>query len=518
MVRAGLVSLAQTVLEDIKKKEGVDPFSWKFMFHEHYANLRNGFFLGSDPEERHTVLSVLVKLIDAERRAQIFPGTFDLGNGQAVEEKYNNKDLAKELSRELSRTSDDNRVNPYKDFRLIEQWLEAMTGQNIEEHLGRNSSKTLKVVKLFYRVQKLRRNSVFKLIRSVNRGARPSLERRDRYPLKGNESSTWLLADLKAYLGMELDEARIDRIDQIFSILLRAAGSTAAALSATVSARGQGDATAMASLYREFAAALGGSKRLETSSGALLDEQIYIYLHAQEFLNYVEEYRQIVEKTTPGSSITPVLTEMNAICEKIAHAGGGPRGSEPTWSLENISSMYRVWIDDLIPIVEKATARAVDRKKYDELTSRAGELLYRYLLFRWGDVHPSDYEVNVFEWVVAACAVWHEMCATTKEKTKYKIYWFDQSAQGSGILPALDASLYRSIGGRREPYPEAIHQIWVHRFEWMKDALQGLADLSVAKASFRVAALQHVASIVKCNDIDMIESALQLTPVSFAAN
>lgn len=516
MLSTGLASLAQAVLADIEEKIGVDPFSWKFMFHEHYAGIRNGVFLGGDQGERHTVLSVLIKLIDAERRMRIFPGMFDLGNMLTTDEQYNNKHLAEELSRELSRTSDADRVNPYKDFKRIEEWLEAVTGQKIEEHLARNSSRTLKVVKLLYRVQKQRRNSVFRLIRSVDRGAKPSLERRDRYPLQGNEASTWLLADLKTYLGMELEGATTKKIDYVFSRLLRAVGATAEALSATVSARGQGNATAMVALYHELTVALGDPKRLETSSRAVLDEQMYIYLHVQEFLNYVEEYKQIVERTTPDSLIASVLTEVNALCEKIGHAKGQPYSSEPTLPLEDISTVYRDRIDDLIPVVEKATGFAVDRDKYDQLTRRAGELVYRYLVFRWGTIHPSGYEVTVLEWVVAACAVWHEMGATTKAKTQYRIYWFDQLPQGKGILATLDTSSYQSMCGRAEPFPEAAHQIWFHRFEWMKDALQGLAEVSVAKAWFHVALLQQVASVVKCNDIDMIEHSLQLTHAGYA--
>jgi len=500
----------EAVLADLQTN-GVEPFTWQFMFKKNHAEIRNGVLL--DGQERRTLLTGLIERIDDDRRAHIFPGIFDLGNRTTANEAYTKRDLAKELSNEFTSTNAISvPVNPSKAFKHIDPWIESITGQSVELHMTRNSLKTLKVIKLFYRVMKQRRNAVFRLIRSAYQVTEPSMEHRDRHPLHGNEEQVWLLADLQAYLRVELSNERAHQIDQFFDSLLPHLEEVVNNIVGRLNLRYDTNAAAMEETINELIVAafknLDSIAPIEHSPTSFLDEHMYIHLRSLEFLNYVGEYTQIVAKTTPETLIVSISSEIDMIRDKVARITKGSYSGGPIAPLTDASSVYKKWREDFIPIIVKATGIPIDKTEYEQLAKPAEELLYRYFLFHWGYPDPTAHSLGIFEFLAASCAVWHEM----NFKTEYHPYWFGQLPQGRMILSALETPLKACGHLASESCPEAINQIWVHRYRWMADAIKGNQKVNSLKTTVCLAILQRLAAAMRSKEIDALEEALPTLP------
>jgi hypothetical protein len=79
----------------ISPKQGIEPFTWHFMFDGAPAAKRNGVFIGSG--RRQILLSQLIEKISSEQRKRIFPGMFDFGNQVTSDATFLKKDLVMEL-------------------------------------------------------------------------------------------------------------------------------------------------------------------------------------------------------------------------------------------------------------------------------------------------------------------------------------------------------------------------------------------------------------------------------------
>lgn len=479
------------------------------MFGKPHAGTRNGFFWGSGRQQ--TLLSLLVERIDDEQRQRIFPGTFDLGNQTKSDAVFLKKDLVKELAQEFG-TVNAELLTPNKAFKYIDPWIAAITGQTTEQHLARNSLKTLKVLKLFYRIMKQRRRTIFQLIRPLQDLVRPSMEHRDRHPLLKSEEQVWLLADIKAYLRMELDVTRATRIDAAFEALLPRLEGIINYLNGYVTLNRGDDISALEkttdSMIRAIFDNIDTDTTLDASSEALLDEHLYFYLQSLEFLNYAGEYTQIVEATTPQTPITPIVLEIEMLREKLWQSGVGPYSGGPIAPLTESASIYATWKKDLAPLIEKAIRIPLESQKYDSLVKPAEELLYRHFMFKWGVEDPTQYSLGIFEYLNAACAIWHEM----NTNTTYNVYWLGQPSQGQMILSTLDKSLRANLHPSAESVPEALNQIWVRRYRWIADAIKGQQQTNATKSKATMAVLHHVAATIRSGNIASIEKIISAAP------
>lgn len=495
------------ILAQISREHRVDPFSSEFIFDEQFASPRNGIILG--PLGRTTILCILLRKMHRSQRQRAFPKRFDLGNRHGASGvQFTREDLAEELSEEGSVSA---ATVVAGSFRTIEGWILEMTGRPFREHLEWNSLKALKVVKLFYRLQKERQKSFLRLIRPVRSG-RGSLEHRDRYPLftKGhNERQVWLLADLRSYLGSELKITQKRKVETTFSDLLQRVEQRANTMELHLRLRHGHDLDAWLGAYRSAIAKiqeLGDSVIRPITQD--LDELMFVYVHTLPFMHFAAEYEQIVEKTLPDARITPITQEIDGLRWVQRDADGCATASEYVRIAEAARIYELGWSEGVIPsIVEKATGLQVGSDSYDLLAKRSVELLSRYFAYKKGTSDYGSIQVTLRSCIVAMCAVWLETC----KETEYRPYWMGQQAQGKRILEFLDQSFLEQGSASGQSYPEAIDQIWTQRFEWMADALQGRQELGKLKAWYKVGLLKKVASYLVSLDIDRIDAMIRET-------
>lgn len=491
------------------REQGIEPFTWSFIFNEVHAAKRNEVFIGGG--QRRTLLSELLERISTEQRHTIFPGTFDLGNHLDSGRIFTKSDLVKEIAEEfVPKHSESDPLVPNKAFNYINPWIDKITGQSVEKHIAQNSLKTLKVLKLLYRVVKKRKRSLFMLIRPIEGTTRPSLEHRDRHPLRGNENQVWLLADLKSYLRMELDPERAARIELLFDDILPRLQEFINNLNGNLTIEHGSDPIHMDCAVNEVISSLLKQKkperRTDESNRVPLDEHLYLHLCSLDFLNYVGEFKQIAELTTPDTHIRPIQLDIESLREKVKLAGASPYSGGPVAPLTESGLIYATWEQDLLPLIEKVTDTPLKRQEYIALAKPAEELLYRYFLFKWGDPDPTQYPLGIFEYLTAACAIWHEM----QMKTTYKPYWLGQQAQGRRILSTLDKPLRYSTNLNVEEIPEALHQIWVGRYRWMADAIKGQQASHSIRSKLALSVLLHARNAVQSGSIDLIERELHV--------
>jgi len=88
----------------------------------------------------------------------------------------------------------------------------------LQDHFEVNKSTALKVIKTLHTMMRKRSAHLMQLLNLPKPGGKFSLSFRDAIPIK-NQDQVWLIADLKAYLSVEIDEERIAEISSTFSLL-----------------------------------------------------------------------------------------------------------------------------------------------------------------------------------------------------------------------------------------------------------------------------------------------------------
>lgn len=141
----------------------INPLSRAFIFSKRYASHRNkrDFRLPFNL----TYLAALLKFeMTDDTRYKIFPGKFDLGNGQKIQaEALNYSKLAQELSQELPGgrevIANDN------PFKAVKEGIERLTGYKLSGYMRKNPLTTFKVIKLLYNTLTSRHNRLFHFLK-----------------------------------------------------------------------------------------------------------------------------------------------------------------------------------------------------------------------------------------------------------------------------------------------------------------------------------------------------------------
>ncbi len=449
--------------------------------------------------------------MDEGARAEVFADKFDLGSRRHVDASQCTYDaLADEINKrqqEESKTAIDATA-----FKTIAKGIQKLTGQKVGVHAQVDKLITLKVIKLFFLVMRDRnKQSVFGLIAGPEHSAKAGLEYREAYPNANNREGTWLVADLKAYLSLELDRNRIAEIELTFSHLMEAIENTVANVDRVIS-----DARSMSypqriSAYTFLADVLGRFRCDSQSHRAIrLDELLYVHLSSLEFRHYAKVYSSLVDVATPSAeeiTIDPIASEMNELAQYIVRKKLGldaevdmssVRDYDCAVQLEHFSGFASAYGHEVRTLVGKAVGVSVDAKTYDQSLPYVRSLLVRVCIFERGQVPLEETVVAKLPQVISAfCAVHYEQ-KVRKKRTNHKPYWFGQQAEGGSLLasllkPSSDAEVL-----------EEHSQIWRCRMDWFQAAIRGQLDLYKKRVSFRIALIGKFGELAQAKDTDVV--------------
>ncbi|WP_439890833.1 hypothetical protein ACS7SF_16975 [Ralstonia sp. 25C] len=494
--------MSTAIVEFLRAKHGVEPLSYEFIFSPAFSRARNDSILRRG--SRRTVLSVLLyELMEDEHRSQLFAGKFDLGSSLAVPGEAQTYD---ELLGEIE--SEDQSAKDYQQdgidaFKTIKAGILKMTGQKTEVFAKVDKLVTLKVIKLLYRLMRDReKQSIFGLLAAPEGSRKVGMEYREAYPNSKNEASTWLVADLRAYLGVELSASRRAEIDITADSLLKAVQSVEDNVKRVI-ALSLGNVHQRAlSLYATMVDDLASFQHRRPESRACrLDEALYIHISSLEFRHFAEIYPLILGLGGSELNVVPVDAEMRHLLSTM-EGDSAVEFVEGRIPLRLANPLANRYATELREIIGRAIDSEIKPKDFDETAKYADRLLARVNMFEHGQV-PSEAHLTLTfrQWVAAFCAVYVEM-HVQPQRTNHKPYWFGQKNQGGSLLASLlkphkDAELL-----------EEHTQIWSVRLEWFQAAMSNYLSLFEQRMALRCVLLAKVGSLAALQDTAVIAQEL----------
>lgn len=487
----------------------IEPLSREFVFGARYAKWRNKRDFTS-PLYRTYLASLLWRQMAAEDRAKIFPGMFDLGNKVQIPlECCTNAELSKELTNELPIEVDAD-MHPFKS---IEEGIKRITKRTLQSYVAQDPSKTYKVIKLLYRMQKERHNRLFHFLK-MPEVKRYSLEMREQAPFVKDDISTedavWLLADLKTYFGFELEKK--DFIDiqlTLWPVPELVNRFRNGAENVLVDAYGS-DYRAISKGYATLVQAIEDFEFENPIQDRSLDEELCFYVQSLEFFHHTVGTPELFNKAIPRINVTSIRDEIiqftrklstpvDTVANQVAHV--------PIISISEFPKFVQEFQDAFLPLMTKALGQPVlSSELSDEIIADAQGLTHNFFWFRrpayWAEVDTESKELSFWICIGALCCAWH---AKKYPLDRHAPYWrLMPEKEGltappkptSSLRTALKDSIHAQVASDRMT---AEHRnIWRSRLEWFCNNLNGQGDVVVPAFQYRVSVVTKLMEIFSC--------------------
>jgi len=394
-------------------------------------------------------------------------------------------------------------------FKTIQQGIRKLTGQKIAAYDRINKLVTLKVVKLLYLIMRNRdRPSLFGLLAAPENG-RPGLEYREAYPNAKNEESTWLVADIKEYLGTELELDRTKDIEIACSRLMSAFTSITSNVDWAIASVGY-STQRCASIYVALEEALHNFRWKAEQGMSRLDEALYIYLSTLEFRHFANSYPLLIEiavASQKGLQVASIVGDLEQLAQHMisselawleaAGMGSRVRTSKCRIPLALFPRAAADCAHEIRAMMSKALRMPIEEKAYQQCISAVQNLLKRVCKFEPEQRGPEDKVTASIAQVAAAfCAVYFER-EILQERTNHRPYWHGQKAEGGSLLGSLEKPLTDA------DVLEEHSQIWRLRLEWFQAANGGYLNVFVEKMAFRTVLLRKMGDIARTNNTEV---------------
>lgn len=498
-------ALIDLVIFDLQKaSKGIDLFSKEYLFDKKHAQHRSDVVMLGGPFGHRSRLSMLLREgMTEERRKEIFNSDYDLGNMKPVlPELCTYEKLADELYRD-----DPDSISANNAFQTIKEKIHSITGRSMEAHRKVNDSTALKVIRTLHLLMRDGQSSLMQLLLPPAPDEKFSMSFRDSYPYEKNQKQVWLIADLKAYLSVELSDERFEEIGLAFSSLHELMNDIIWDVEKILVGAYRSRYASMMSAYSALTKVVEGFQIQYEPKDVPLDEELFIHLHRLEFVHFATGYEQLISKAIPQCSITPVFEELRALT-KMAFPTLWIKMKEydPLISIRDVPEFVHRWQNEIASIMEKAMGVHMTLTELDRIKMDAQNLLRNFYSFQVNGVGTLQEETKlVSPWYVVAafCCVWYSL----KFATNFKPFWLGQPAQGGSINSSNKVSLL-DIDFAIDSVPEEHRHIWVNRLEWFADALRGQTELKEQRFEFRSAVVGKVLGICSTNNTDWIVQEL----------
>ena len=495
------------LIAELQKNEvDLDLWSTEYLFHSKHAEHRSTIEAMGGPEMRRSRLSLLLREgMTKERREKVFPGPYDLGNLRDIPaESATYEKLASHLSENGWSGTDSTDM-----FDTIQGGIHRITGKKMPGHFSVNKSIALKVIKTLHMMTRTRNPRLMTLLNLPEPGKKFSLSFRDAYPYEKNQDQVWLIADLKAYLSVELDEDRIAKIGDTFSLLHEQMDNTLINIERILIELGDLSYGTVVAAYGALTTAVNEYPLEQVEKVDIpLDQALFIHLHVLDYAHFAVAYPQLIKAAVPDYAVTNVAGELLALTKTVFSSLSLPaKEYAPLIPLWDMSVFALRWRDEIVPIMSKAMGMNFGDERYEKMAEDAKRLLMIYYFFRdlTGPASATDQKsTSILHVVAALCCVWY----TSKFGTISKPYWPGQQSQGGSInssnkLPELKNDSFI------DEVPEEHRHIWANRLEWFANALRGQSELTERQFAMRSALISKMLNIcLHTNQTDWIRQEM----------
>lgn len=502
----------------------VDLFSREFVFGIDQGCIRSrNQVIAQGRNGPITLLSEMLRYgLDDTRRANLFFSPYHLGSSKSIPTaRLTLVELARKVRREkhdaLSRADrslvqlNDDPESLKKEFESITSALKAITGRRFGDYEDKQNA-----IRVIYLIDRMMADPNVTMegrgIRLLTFMKTPtnkfSFEARDSHPTADSERNTFLLNDLKSYVGLEIDNDVKDRIDSVFYSLIERVDLIRSNLDAA--AYSSGHAPCIMDDYRSIHSAVEaidvGSDVKPDREPARLDLDLYLHLNRFEFQHFAGAYAEILEKAIPPSPISPIRNEIVAALSVLTSKSHTYIDTTlDNYSLKDFHDIARENAHLFRDLTTRSLGLRLTDTEYEQSILLTYELLYRLKLFGLGEPIPRDAVSISFRNIVSSlCAI----AQAIKHRTTFRPRVYGDDTQSRSIITPLESAVDLADTAPRREIAEGYLQLWHVRREWVQDALEGNAEIAELKFSLRKLLLSKVVECVRPNDIVKIEQAL----------
>lgn len=494
-------------INEIACRIGETPYTRKFIFgrDKEYAHLRNTLF-GLSGKGRVTVLSAMLRYgLDNKRQSDLFPLPHHLGSPKSMPRAKLTLVKLAETVRKEKRVPDDPHTRK-KEFESITSALKEITGRKFSDYT--NQQNTLRVIYLLDRMmvspQDAREGREQRFLTFIKSPTKHSFEARDAHPIPESEDNTHLLADLKAYIGIEIDNETLERVDAFFYTLIDRQNEIRRHLDelAHLSSKPADVLRMYRALHAHVSsiepAQSAGPKKIER-----LDQDLYLHLSRSEYLHFAGALKEIFDVAKPPSPITPAWREMVVALNVITNKENNFRDTTTTSiRLEVIPILLNDFSDQFMVLIQHALGFRPSDATYQKCILLTQELIYRIKCFSAGIPFNREDVVADFRLLVSAlCAVSQAL----KFRTTFRPRVFGNDSMSRSIITPLETPMSFDKLVAKSNISEAYFQLWHHRREWVQHALEGNMDVAELQFGLRHLLSEKVQGCIALDDITSIE-------------
>lgn len=499
------------LLREISMNLGIDLCSRDFIFgnDETFRQLRNSLIFRPPAPPVSLLRLILREAMPPSKFAEVFDDAFDLGSPTPIpKEQRSLLALAEKVRAE--RKVEDHPDTRGKEFERLSKSLRELVGYGIRDYSDKQN--TLRVV---YLLERLARDSsshatgrkvrLFSLLRIPEKNG-ASFESRTDHPTFHSADFCWTAAELRNYLGIEIDICTLKNVDAFYEAMpdwLNSAFSSLLDISLKQSSDDKRTEFLRAAVHRismiepEARPPEGGERRL--------DLDLYVHTHRWEFLNFSRAFVHALDFARPTSTVMRISSALDeASASIIGYASPKAGYHTKAINLQQVPSVLRAKKDLISKLVERAIGKWSREIDEERVARAAHELLRRIIAFSRGLDAVDDARVCTAEMLAAVIAVTDEHRSPTKFLTR---------AYGTGTISrSLSSTLEKPmLNGTNRPVevPEGLSQVWQLRYEWMRAGILGGLERNQLKLDLRRTLLEKMSQCANALDFPVAERRLE---------
>lgn len=445
--------------------------------------------------------------LDNKKRSDLFPLPHHLGSLKSIPEGKRTLVKLAEIVRKEKGSLDDPHTRK-KEFESVTSALKGITGKKFSDYADQQNA-----LRVIYQLDRMMINPRYahdgrgqRLLTLIKPPTKYSFETRDSHPISESEDNSHLLADLKAYMGIEIDHSTLERIDAFFYTLMHRESEIQRRVYelAHVSSK-KSDVLKMYRTLHAHVASIATTPPCRPAKAERLDLDLYIHLNRLEYLHFVGAFKEILEEAKPAQPIAPTWKAMVAALDAITHKENTLRDTTTTeFQVEIIPTLLNKYSSLFLSLIQRTLNFQPSDAAYQKSISLTQELVYRIKCFSTGKpFERKDVAVDFRLLVTALCAVSQAL----EFRTHFRPRVFGQNGMSRSIITPLESPMHFGKSTGQGDISEAYYQLWYFRREWVQHAMEGNMDVAEFKFGLQQLLREKIIACILHDDITAIESS-----------
>ena len=508
-------------LELVKQETGRDVNPKDAIFHKKYAMFRHLRYPNKEVSEAISdfytptwINLIFIEGMTDDLRRVLFPHTYDFGN---MSNDTNRTHCLSTLLDEINQESESEpcRSNNLKgskfakkttrDLDTVLNGLERTLRSAVRLPNAKYPIETLRTIKLLYGMTKERKSHLFGLIEHPEISGKPSVEYDDEPRQLDPTEDSLLLADLIAYLSIDISKDRIVRIHQQLlnsSNLLECIVADNMEILEPVKIACLEENQPVHEAYQRVTKSIEMYRHSKNERAPPpIHESLYTYLRALQFHHFVGEYEALYEKSKFSMPVNSISSELDQIClDLINERGILVKRDTPIVSVDELpkfvldrSLLFRGLIKSILGLETRKEALA-------EICSHASKILCMYE-FQMHHKEDTDMVIaSIADCVAALCTVRLEQHQPTSHEPRR----FGDASLGKNALRFLDSKRPADDIARYSYIPHGTRLLIYLRFCEMHERIADDMDAHRAFMQFQIVRLRKFAECYSINNIDVM--------------